>query len=103
MFETLATVWTLIGPLYILGGLLFGIATLRAGILPRWAAGVFGFGAVSSLAFALLPLSLESLAAVPVGVGLAWMGYALWSERREHASEPLPGRVSPQLRPTAAE
>jgi hypothetical protein len=54
-FGTLATVWTLMGPMYILGGLLFGIATIRAGILSRWAAGVFGLGAVSSLAFALLP------------------------------------------------
>ena len=34
----LPTIWTLTGPLYILGGLLFGIATFRAGILPRWAA-----------------------------------------------------------------
>src|SRR5689334_5711004 len=33
----LPLVWTLSGPLYMLGGLLFGIATFRAGILPRWA------------------------------------------------------------------
>ena len=33
----LPTIWTLTGPIYILGGLLFGIATFRAGILPRWA------------------------------------------------------------------
>ena len=45
-FGTLAMVWTLMGPMYILGALLFGIATLRAGILSRWAAGLFGFGAV---------------------------------------------------------
>ena len=31
----LPTLWTLTAPLYILGGLLFGIATFRAGILPR--------------------------------------------------------------------
>src|SRR5690349_2277601 len=36
----LPTLWTLTGPVYILGGLLFGIATFRAGILPRWAAGL---------------------------------------------------------------
>jgi hypothetical protein len=41
---------------------------------------------VSSLAFALLPHALEPLAAVPVGVGLAWLGYALWSERRAQPS-----------------
>jgi hypothetical protein len=101
-FGTLATIWTLMGPMYILGGLLFGIATLRAGILSRWAAGVFGFGAVSSLAFALLPPALEPLATVPVGFGLAWLGYALWSERREKAAQPVPASERAQLRPTPA-
>jgi hypothetical protein len=33
----LPTIWTLTAPVYILGGLLFGVATFRAGILPRWA------------------------------------------------------------------
>ncbi len=102
-FGTLATVWTLMGLMYILGGLLFGIATLRAGILSRWAAGLFGVGAVASLAFALLPRALEPLAAVPVGVGLAWLGYALWSERRAHAADPVPGRGRGQLRHSAAD
>jgi hypothetical protein len=101
-FGTLATIWLLMGPMYILGALLFGIATLRAGILSRWAAGLFGLGAVFSLAFALLPRVLEPLAAVPVGVGLAWLGYSLMSERRERASQPSAPRTQPQLRPTPA-
>ena len=33
----LPTLWNISGPMYILGRLLFGIATFRAGILPRWA------------------------------------------------------------------
>jgi hypothetical protein len=70
----------------LLGCLLFGIATLRAGILPRGAAGVFAFGGpVSALVVTLLPHELERLAAVPIGVGVAWLGYALWSQRREQA------------------
>ena len=40
----LATLWTLLGVVYILGSLLFGIATFRAGILSRWAAGLLGAG-----------------------------------------------------------
>ena len=32
----LPTVWTLTAPIYILGGACFGVATFRAGILPRW-------------------------------------------------------------------
>jgi len=91
----LATLYTLSGVVYILGGLLFGIATLRAGILPRWAAGLLAVGAGLSPAAALLPHEYKALVAVPVGLALAWLGYALWSERREPASQPFPGRGSP--------
>ena len=88
---------------YVLGGLLFGIATLRAGVLPRRAAGLLAVGAVATLGLAMLPHPLDRIAAVPVGLSLAWLGYALWLERREHAAEPVPGRGIPQLRQTAAE
>ena len=89
---------------YILGGLLFGIATLRAGILPRWAGGLLAFGAVVPLlASSLVPHPYDRIFPVPVGLALAWLGYALWSERRAHAAEPVPGRASPQLRKAAAE
>ena len=83
----LPTLWSVVGALYILGPLLFGVATLRAGVLSRWAAGLFGFGAVSSVAFGLLPSALEPLATVPMGLGLAWLGYSLWSERREPGAQ----------------
>jgi len=100
----LPTVYALNGVLYMLGPVLFGIATFRAGILPRWAAGAFAVGGpVSALMAALLPHPLDRLAAAPMGLGLAWLGYALWSERRAHASEPVLGSVSPQLRQTTAE
>src|SRR5215210_6257165 len=90
---------------YLLGGLLFGIATLRAGILPRWAAGLLAVGIVFPLLGLLLQVQhpYDRIFAVPVGLALAWLGYALWSERREQASAPVPGRGIPQLRPTAAE
>jgi hypothetical protein len=79
----LEAVFTLVGVLYLLGGLLFGIATFRADILPRWAAGLFAVGGIAgALATTLLPHPLDRLAAVPMGVGLAWLGYALMTERR---------------------
>jgi hypothetical protein len=79
-FGVLANLWTLTGPLYILGGLLFGIATFRAGILPRWAAVLLAVGTVLAPIAALLPPEHEPKVAVPVGIALAWLGYALWSE-----------------------
>ena len=101
----LPTVYALTGFVgYVLGGLLFGIATLRAGILPRWPAGLLAFAAVSPpLLASLLPHPLDRILAMPMGLALAWLGYALWSDRRAHAAQPVPGETSPPLRHTAAE
>ena len=74
--------WILTGPIYILGGLLFGIATCRANILPRWAGALLAVGTAIGPAAALLPLDYQPKVAVPVGLALAWLGYALWSDRR---------------------
>ena len=98
----LVTLWTLLGVVYILGGLLFGIGTFRAAILSRWAGALLGLGAVSSPAFGLLPQSFAPLAAVPVGLGLAWLGYALWSERRGQTYQPAPARERALFSPTPA-
>jgi hypothetical protein len=80
---------------YVLGGLLFGIATLRAGILPRWAGGLLAFGTILPLlGSSLVHHPFDRIFAVPVGLAMAWLGYALLSERRTQASEPLPSRAS---------
>jgi hypothetical protein len=78
----LPIVWTISGPIYILGGLLFGIATFRAGILPRWAGVLLAVGTAIGPVAILFPPELQPKVAVPVGLALAWLGYALWSERR---------------------
>lgn len=70
------------GILYILGGLLLGIATVRAGVLPRWAGVLLAFGAAVTLSGSLIPHPLDRMLAVPMGAALCWLGYALWSERR---------------------
>ena len=82
----LPLVWTLTGPIYILGGLLFGIAIFRAGILPRWAGVLLAVGTVIGPVAILFPLEYQPKVAVPVGLALAWLGYALWSERRAAAA-----------------
>jgi len=99
----LGVVYQILPALYLLGLLLFGIAMFRARILSRWAAGLLALsGPLAFIMVALLPHQLERFAAVPMGLALVWLGYALWAERREPASEPVPGMGTPQLRPTAA-
>lgn len=87
---------------YMIGGLLFGIATLRAAILPRWAGGLLAFAAVSVLAAPLLGHPLDRVLAVPMGVALAWLGFALWSGRRENVPGALPTTASPERSHTGA-
>lgn len=70
------------GVTYLLGALLFGIATFRAGILPRLAVVLFVFGAVSAIPAGLISHELARYTAVLVGLAMAWLGYAHWSERR---------------------
>ncbi len=100
---TLAVVYQILPVLYLLGLLLFGIAIFRAGILSRWAAGLLaGSGPLAFIMVALLPHQLERFAAVPMGIALVWLGYTLWAERHEPVAQPLPGKVGPQLSPTAS-
>ena len=100
----LPALYNLTGGAYLLGGLLFGIATLRAGVLPRWAAGLLAVGTVLPLlASPLVEHPFDRIFAVPVGLALAWLGHALWSKRREQAADTAPGTEGPLLRPTAAE
>ena len=82
------TLFALSGGLYMLGGLLLGIATFRAGLLPRWAAGLMAATAFLTPAAAILPHQFQRLAAIPMGLALAGLGYALWSERRASATMP---------------
>jgi len=71
---------------YIIGGLLFGIATIRARVLPRWAAALLSFSAVLVLAGAVIPHPFDRIMALPMGIAIAWLGYSLLSERREQSS-----------------
>lgn len=99
----LPALYTGVGILYLLGGVLFGIATFRAGVLPRWAGGLLAVGTVLPLlGSSLVAHPFDRLFAIPVGVAVAWLGYALWTERRERASAPLLGTGGPRVRPTGA-
>jgi hypothetical protein len=99
----LPAVYSITSVLYLVGGVLLGVATFRAGVLPRWAGGALAVGTVAPLAISLLlPHEFIRLAAVPMGIALALLGYALWSDRGAKVLEALPGSATPQLRPTPA-
>ncbi len=83
----LPTLWNISGPMYILGPTLFGIATFRAGILPRWAGALLALNIVWVPLGAVVPAAYQPMIMIPVGLAMAWLGYALFSERRENASE----------------
>ena len=67
---------------YSLGGLLFGIALFRAGVLARWASVLLAYGTASALALAALPESFSRPFAVPTGVALIGLGVSLWRDQR---------------------
>jgi hypothetical protein len=99
----LPAVYAVTGGMYVLGGLLFGIATFRAGILPRRAAVLLAVGTLLPLVAAPVPHPYDRAFAVPLGLAMAWLGYALWAERRELASTPVAAGDSARLRPASAE
>ena len=89
----LPTIWGISGPMFILGPVLFGIATFRAGILPRWAGALLALNIVLVPLGALVPAELQArIIMIPMGIAVAWLGYVLFSERREKASERVTAR-----------
>jgi hypothetical protein len=92
LLGALPLVHTVSGLLYLLGGLVFGVATIRAGVLVRWAGGLIAGAAIAAPVLSvLLPHEFVRGAAAPMGLALAWLGYALWSERRQDAAAPASG------------
>ena len=70
---------------YSLGGLLFGIALFRAGVLARWASLLLAYGTISALALSVLPESFSRPFAVPTGVALIGLGVSMWREERRQS------------------
>ena len=82
---------------YMAGGVIFGIALFRAGILARWASALLAVGTAATMAIPLLPQVNQRLFAIPTGVALVGLGYSLWREQRTPAARPVPSTVSSQL------
>ena len=68
------------GLAYLAGGLIFGIAILRARTLVRWAAALLSLGALSTVLITALPDLNPRVFAVPTGIALIGLGYSLWRQ-----------------------
>lgn len=80
--------------LLFVGWLLFGVATLRAAVLPRGAAVLLMVGAVLAAFWAVDPFGgIFELSGAGISFGyaaFAWMGYAVWSRRLAGAEYTTP-------------
>jgi len=94
-------VWNASSAAFLGGTVLFGIANFRAGVLSRWASAVFAVGLFGSAPVAAL-VGNPRVAALPIGIGLAWLGYSLLRERRERVLMTSPPAGTPHPESAAA-
>ena len=87
---------------YLLGGLLFGIALFRAGVLARWASALLAVAAVATMTIPLLPMVNQRLFAVPNGIAMIGLGWSLWREQRSPAAEPTASSTYARRDPAGA-
>ena len=80
--------WNVASACFLAGTVLFGAANYRANILSRWASAMFAAGLAVSLPLATL-VGLPRLAALPIGFGLAWLGYSLLTRERAPVDESM--------------
>ena len=79
--------------LMLLGSMLSGFASLRAGVLPRGGALLIVVVPVASLGTLFAGIQSDWLfsgSMALLGLGWTWLGYGLWSHRSEVIVQPLP-------------
>jgi hypothetical protein len=96
----LQTLFGFAGAGYMLGGLVFGIALFRTGILARWAAALLAVSTVGTAALTVLPEAFDRPFAVPEGIALIGLGISLWRTQSQPARTSAPA-VSPVAQPAA--
>ncbi len=69
------------GVSFLVGVLLFGLTTFRAGVFPRAATLLYVVGFFPYAVPILFPAEVVTLGQAIGAVGIAWLGWTLWSER----------------------
>ena len=70
------------------GGLLFGIALFRAGVLARWASVLLAVASVLTVTLAVLPDAFYRFLAFPNSIAMIGLGYSLWHATRTETTVP---------------
>ena len=78
----LAVALTLQNICFLVGGLIFGVALLRAGVLSRWATVLLAVGGAVTILLSVLPDAFYLLLAFPNGIALIGLGCSLWATTR---------------------
>jgi hypothetical protein len=84
----LGLVLLLMAGIFALGTILLGIATFRAGMLPRWAGVLLAVGGPLLAFWPPLPQMLGTIGGVLVGVSFIWSGYTIWAGSGARALQP---------------
>lgn len=94
--DELGLAMTIPGVAMVLGGLAFGVATARAGVLPAWTGAVLGLGVVAVAGTQAAPEGVQVLATLLRDVAFAGMGAALLARPAGTTAHPVavPGAVA---------
>ena len=82
-----STIYLVMGVLYILGFILFGVATMRGGVFPRIAAVLLILGVPLFASGVFLPQLFRTIGAILAGTSFVWMGFRLGGRVRADASQ----------------
>jgi len=76
--------------IYLLGYILTGIVTFRAGVLPRWVGALIGIGVVMTFGSLAGVHIVRVIGGVVLGAGLIWAGAALFGRQAEASAAMQP-------------
>jgi hypothetical protein len=86
---------------YLAGGLVFGVALFRAGVLARWAAALLAVGGVVTVALSVMPDAFYRFLAFPNGIAMVALGYSLWRAARTDTTTQPASVEGPRVASTA--
>jgi hypothetical protein len=90
----LSTLFLVQSACYLAGGLVFGVALYRAGVLARWACALLAVGGLVSIALSVMPDAFYRLIALPNGIALIGLGFSLWRSQRQSDDQPAPATAA---------